>query len=113
MPPVWVVRRWRGRAKREGRFNPLTNRVERVTLGVAVGDEEGSYRRRGLRTSSPYRFPWPYLPPESVDKFPGAFYGDVTGEHRAWQSWCLKRVHEVGLEAARADAVLQVVPNGC
>jgi len=75
-PPVWVVRRWQGRAKRLGLFNPLTHRVERATLGVAVGDEEGIRRRsRKGYPSSPYRFPWPYIPPESVDKFPGAFYG--------------------------------------
>ena len=112
MPPVWVVRRWRGRAKREGRFNPLTNRVERVTLGVVAGDEEGRTLSRARGTPR-YRFPWPYLPPESVDKFPGAFYGVVEGEHRAWSAWCLERVHEVGREAAGPDGVLPVVPNGC
>jgi len=88
MPPVWVVRRWRGRARRIGTFNPLTNRVERATLGVAVGDEEGSHRGpSGNVPPRPYRFPWPYLSPESVDKFPGAFYGDVVDPACVGVAW--------------------------
>lgn len=86
-PPAWLRARLQSQLRRLGGsrtlplplasalYNPLTGRVERDTI-----EGQGGRGRRQVSRRSTYRFPWPYIPPESVDKFPGAFYGVCEGK---------------------------------